>query len=67
MQPQQYYDQLAKAGLTSSIAVEVRRNKALLSILERATISDGEGTVFTLDELRGGVAPAEDHFGHNHD
>ncbi|MBX6749876.1 MAG: trigger factor [Micromonosporaceae bacterium] len=67
MQPQQYYDQLVKAGLTASIAVEVRRNKALLSVLERITIKDGDGTVFTLNELRGGVDPSEDHFGHNHD
>jgi trigger factor len=65
--PQQYYDQLAGAGLTASIAVDVRRNKALLSVLEKVTISDSDGTVLTLDELRGGVAAGDDHFGHNHD
>jgi trigger factor len=65
--PQQYYDQLVQAGLTSSIAVDVRRNKALISTLEKVTVKDGDGTVLTLDELRGGVSAAEDHFGHNHD
>lgn len=67
MPPQQFYDQLNQAGLAPSIAVEVRRNKALLTVLERITIKDGEGTVFTLDELRGGVDPSQDHFGYNHD
>jgi trigger factor len=65
--PQQYYDQLVQAGLTASIAVDVRRNKALISTMEKVTVKDGDGTVLTLDELRGGVSAAEDHFGHNHD
>jgi trigger factor len=67
MPPQQYYDQLIKAGLASSVAVDVRRNKALTAVLDRITIKDAEGAVLTVDELRGGVAPDEDHFGHNHD
>jgi trigger factor len=67
MPPQQYYDRLVQAGLTGSIALEVQRNKALLSLLERITIKDTDGTVLTLAELRGGVDPGEDHFGHNHD
>jgi trigger factor len=67
MPPQQYYDQLVQAGLTSSIAVDVRRNKALISTLEKVTVKDGDGTVLSLDELRGGVSADEDHFGHNHD
>jgi len=65
--PQQYYDQLVQAGLTTSIAVEVRRNKALLAVLERITVKDEGGAVLTLEELRGGVEAGEDHFGHNHD
>ena len=67
MPPQQYYDQLIRAGLASSIAVDVRRNKALLSVLEKVTIRDGDGAVLTIEELRGGVDGADDHFGHNHD
>jgi trigger factor len=65
--PQQYYDQLVQAGLSTSIAVEVRRNKALLAVLERITVKDEGGAVLTLEELRGGVEAGEDHFGHNHD
>ncbi len=67
MAPQQYYDQLVRAGLASAVAVDVRRNKALASILEKITIKDADGNVLSLEELRGGVDPAEDHFGHNHD
>ena len=67
MAPQQYYDQLVKAGMASSVAVDVRRNKVLVEILERITIKDADGTVLTLPELRGGVEPGQDHFGHNHD
>jgi trigger factor len=67
MAPQQYYDQVVRAGLASSIAVDVRRNKVLASMLERMTIKDAGGTVLTVEELRGGVDPTDDHFGHDHD
>ncbi len=67
MAPQQYYDQLVKAGLASSVAADVRRNKVLMTILERITIKETDGAVLTLDELRGGVDPTKDHFGHDHD
>jgi trigger factor len=67
MSPQQYYDQLIKAGLASSVAVDVRRNKVLATMMERITIKEPEGNVLSVQELRGGVEPGEDHFGHNHD
>jgi trigger factor len=67
MAPQQYYDQLIRAGLTSSVAADVRRNKVLMTVLERITIKEADGDVLTLDELRGGVDPTKDHFGHDHD
>jgi trigger factor len=67
MQPQQYYDQLVRAGLASSVAVDVRRNKVLASMLERITIKDADGAVLTLADLRGGVDSEDDHFGHDHD
>jgi trigger factor len=64
MPPPQYYDQLVRAGLASSVAVDVRRSKALAVLLERITIRDTAGNVITLDELGGGD---EDHTGHDHD
>lgn len=67
MAPQQYYDQLIRAGLTSSVAADVRRNKVLMTVLDKITIKEADGDVLTLDELRGGVDPANDHFGHDHD
>jgi trigger factor len=57
--PQQYYDQLVQAGLASSVAVDVRRNKALTAILERIVIKDSEGTQIPFEELQG--ADAHDH------
>jgi trigger factor len=62
--PQQYYEQLVRAGLASSIAVDVRRGKALAALLEKITIKDAAGNVISLDELRGAD---EDHTGHDHD
>ncbi len=67
MPPQQYYDQLVRAGLASSVAVDVRRNKALVSVLEKITVKEADGTVLSLEELRGGVDEADDHLGHDHD
>jgi trigger factor len=64
MAPQQYYDQLVQAGMASSVAVDVRRGKALASLLEKITIKDAAGNVISLDELRG---TDEDHTGHDHD
>jgi trigger factor len=63
--PQQYYDQLVRAGLASSVAVDVRRNKALGVLLEKLAIKDTTGHVVTMDELR--AAAEEDHTGHDHD
>ena len=63
--PQQYYDQLVRAGLAPSVAVDVRRNKALGALLEKIVIKDTTGHVVTMDELR--EAAEEDHTGHDHD
>jgi trigger factor len=64
MSPQQYYDQLVKAGMASTIYGDVRRGKALAAILERVTIKDSNGEPVTIDDLKG---DDEDHTGHNHD
>jgi trigger factor len=62
--PQAYYDQLVRAGLASSVAVDVRRGKALAAVLDKITIRDTDGDLISLDELR---TADEDHTGHDHD
>jgi len=62
--PQQYYDQLVRAGMAGSVYADVRRGKALAALLEKVTIKDSNGEVISLDELRG---DDEDHTGHDHD
>jgi trigger factor len=64
MQPQQYYDQLVRAGLAGTVYADVRRGKALAALLEQVTIEDSNGERISLDELRG---DEEDHTGHDHD
>jgi trigger factor len=64
MAPQQYYDQLVRAGMAGSVYADVRRGKALAALLEKVTIKDTNGEPISLDELRG---DDEDHTGHDHD
>ncbi|MEU8663924.1 trigger factor [Actinoplanes philippinensis] len=62
MQPQQYYDQLVRSGAAAAVFGDVRRGKALASVMERVTMKDSEGNTLSLDDLRDG----DDHAGHNH-
>ena len=62
--PQEYYDQLSRAGMAASVYGDVRRGKALAALLERVTIRDSSGAAVSLDELKG---DDEDHTGHDHD
>jgi trigger factor len=62
--PQQYYDQLTRAGMGASVYGDVRRGKALAGLLERVSIKDSSGAVVPLDALKG---DDEDHTGHDHD
>ncbi|MEU4625313.1 trigger factor [Actinoplanes sp. NPDC023801] len=62
MQPQQYYDQLVRSGAAAAVFGDVRRGKALASVMERVTMKDTEGNVLSLDDLR----TEDDHAGHNH-
>jgi trigger factor len=64
VQPQQYYDQLSRAGIATSVYGDVRRGKALAAVLERVSIKDTTGAVVPLDALKG---DDEDHTGHDHD
>ena len=56
MSPQQYYDQLVRAGMAGAVFADVRRGKALAALLERVTITDSAGDPVSLDDAarRGG-------------
>ena len=56
--PQQYYDQLVRNGSAGAVYGDVRRSKALALLLEKVTIKDSDGTVMSLDELRGAETDA---------
>ena len=62
MAPQQYYDQLVRAGAAGAVYGDVRRGKALASVMERIKIVDTAGSPISLDELR-----AEGGHDHEHD
>jgi trigger factor len=64
MQLQQYYDQLVQSGAAAAVFGDVRRGKALASVMEQVTMKDSEGNVLTLDDLR--AASEDEHAGHNH-
>ena len=63
MQPQQYYDQLVRSGAAAAVFGDVRRGKALASVMEQVTMKDSEGNTLSLDDLRDGE---DEHAGHNH-
>jgi trigger factor len=65
MQPQQYYDQLVQSGAAAAVFGDVRRGKALASVMERVTMQDTEGNTLSLDDLRD-AAGEDEHAGHNH-
>jgi trigger factor len=65
MAPQAYYDQLIRSGNGAAVYGDVRRGKALASVMEKVKITDSTGTVLTLDDLR--VGEQDPHAGHNHD
>ena len=64
MQPQQYYDQLVQSGAAAAVFGDVRRGKALASVMEQVEMKDSEGNVLTLDDLR--AANEAEHEGHDH-
>src|SRR5262249_13529256 len=51
MSPQQYYDQMVRAGVEASVFADIRRGKALSALLEAVSIKDTEGTVVSVAEL----------------
>jgi trigger factor len=63
--PQQYYDQIVRAGTAGAVYGDVRRGKALGLVLERVKITDSAGNPVDLEALRG-EAGADEH-DHEHD
>ena len=59
MAPQQFAEELQKAGQISQLVAEVTRAKALASVLGRITVKDPSGAVIDLEELRPQPTPAD--------
>ena len=51
MAPQQFAEELQKAGQIQQLVAEVTRAKALASVLGRITVKDASGNVINLEEL----------------
>ena len=68
MSPDQFAQELVNAGQVPSAVAEVRRGKALATVLEKAKIVDTNGTIIDLDSIMPGSALADhdDHEGHDH-
>ncbi|GGJ93891.1 trigger factor [Pilimelia anulata] len=58
LQPQQYYDQLARAGTAGAVYGDVRRGKALTLLLEKAKLTDSAGNTIDPNAAVGGSAAA---------
>jgi trigger factor len=50
--PQQYYDQIVRAGVAGAVYGDVRRGKALATVVESIKITDSAGVELNIDELR---------------
>jgi trigger factor len=51
MQPQEFADQIVQAGNIAALVADVRRNKALATVLESASVSDTSGNKVDLSAL----------------
>ncbi|GAA4573292.1 trigger factor [Micromonospora coerulea] len=61
MAPQQYYDQLVRSGAATAVFGDVRRGKALASVMEKIKIKDSAGNEVALDALRAQNEAEHDH------
>ena len=57
MAPEQFAQELAKAGQISQLVAEVGRAKALASVLSRVTVKDASGNIVDLEALRADLNP----------
>jgi trigger factor len=51
MAPQEFADQIVQAGNIGALVADVRRNKALATVLESANVTDASGNTVDLSEL----------------
>lgn len=51
MQPQEFADQIVQAGNIGALVADVRRNKALATVLEAASVTDQDGNKVDLSDL----------------
>jgi len=51
MQPQEFADQIVQAGNIAALVADVRRNKALATVLEAASVTDASGNKVDLSAL----------------
>ena len=51
MAPQEFADQIVQAGNIAALVADVRRNKALATVLESATVTDASGNPVDLSAL----------------
>jgi trigger factor len=59
--PQEFAQQLTQGGNLPALVADVRRSKALATVLERATITDASGRPVDLEHLR--LPQAEENYG----
>ena len=59
MSPQDFAQQLTQGGNLPALVADVRRSKALATVLERATVTDASGRPVDLSALRRPAAPEE--------
>jgi trigger factor len=59
VEPQQYYDQLVRAGAAGSIYGDVRRSKTLSLLLDRVTITDTAGNPVSIQAAQDAAGEAE--------
>ena len=52
MAPEQFAQELSKAGQISQLVAEVARAKGLASVLNRVTVKDASGNIVDLEALR---------------
>jgi trigger factor len=59
MPPQDFANEIVKAGNLPMLVADIRRNKALAGVLERATVTDASGNTVDLSALSDGALAAE--------
>jgi trigger factor len=73
MSPDQFAQSVVQSGQIPALVGEVRRGKALQTILESAVVKDASGNVVDLEEIAEGDAdafgraPGDEHYGHAHE